>query len=41
MNGPYTALVITAQTLGRGDDRLGGLLMANFLRLLPEIAGFP
>lgn len=29
-------LLIGAEGLGRGDDRLGGLIMANFLRLLAE-----
>lgn len=29
-------LLIGAEGLGRGDDRLGGLIMANLLRLLAE-----
>jgi len=29
-------LIIQGETLGRGDDRLGAGLMANFLRLLGE-----
>ncbi|MFC2035620.1 sulfurtransferase-like selenium metabolism protein YedF [Chloroflexota bacterium] len=29
-------LLITSNVMGRGDDQLGGLLMANFLRLLGE-----
>ena len=28
--------LIQAEGLGRGEDKLGGLLMANFLRLLGE-----
>jgi hypothetical protein len=28
--------LIQSEGLGRGEDRLGGLLMANFLRLLGE-----
>ncbi len=31
-------LLIQSEVLGRGDDRLGVLLMANFLRLLGESA---
>lgn len=30
-------VLITAETLGRGDDDLGGKLMANFLATLPEM----
>ncbi|MBT7290468.1 MAG: sulfurtransferase-like selenium metabolism protein YedF, partial [Chloroflexi bacterium] len=29
-------LFITSEVMGRGDDRLGQMLMANFLRLLDE-----
>jgi selenium metabolism protein YedF len=29
-------ILIQAEVLGKGDDRLGGMLMANFLRLLGE-----
>jgi hypothetical protein len=29
-------LFITSSVMGRGDDQLGELLMANFLRLLGE-----
>ncbi len=29
-------IVIQGETLGRGDERLGSLLIANFLRLLGE-----
>ena len=29
-------LLIQSEGLGKGDDKLGGLLMANFLRLLGE-----
>lgn len=29
-------MVIQGESLGRGDERLGSLLMANFLRLLGE-----
>ncbi len=29
-------LYITSDVIGRGEDKLGGLLMANFLRLLGE-----
>ena len=29
-------ILIQSEGLGRGDDRLGALLMANFLRLLAE-----
>ncbi len=28
--------LIQSESLGRGEDKLGGLLMANFLRLLGE-----
>lgn len=36
--GAYKTLVfITTETLGRGSDELGGKLMENFLRTLPEI----
>ena len=28
--------LITSDVIGRGEDKLGGLLMANFLRLLGE-----
>lgn len=30
------SLFITSDVIGRGEDELGGLLMANFLRLLGE-----
>ena len=30
------AILIQSEGLGQGDDTLGGLLMANFLRLLGE-----
>jgi selenium metabolism protein YedF len=30
------AFLIQSEGLGRGDDRLGSMLMANFLRLLGE-----
>jgi selenium metabolism protein YedF len=30
---------LTRETLGRGDDGLGGKLMANFLKTLPELGG--
>ncbi len=29
-------LLLSSETMGRGDDTLGGMLMANFLRLLSE-----
>jgi selenium metabolism protein YedF len=29
-------LLITSDVMGRGEDKLGGLLIANFLRLLGE-----
>jgi selenium metabolism protein YedF len=29
-------IIITSEGLGRGDDRLGKILMANFLRLLGD-----
>jgi len=29
-------ILIQSEGLGRGDERLGGMLMANFLRLLGE-----
>jgi selenium metabolism protein YedF len=35
------SIVIQAETLGKGDDRLGSLLMANFLRLLGECEDKP
>jgi len=33
------AVFITSDTLGRGDDVLGGKLMGNFLATLPELGG--
>jgi selenium metabolism protein YedF len=33
---PSKVILIQSEGLGRGDDELGGLLMANFLRLLGE-----
>jgi len=32
-----TTVFITAETVGRGDDELGGKLMLNFLGTLPEL----
>jgi selenium metabolism protein YedF len=32
-----TVVFLTAETLGRGDDELGGKLMFNFLSTLPEL----
>ena len=34
-----TTVFITAETIGRGDDGLGGKLMLNFLATLPELSG--
>ena len=34
-------ILIQSEGLGRGDEKLGQLLMANFLRLLTEIEGRP
>ena len=34
-------ILIQSEGLGRGDDKLGGLLIANFLRLLAEIEEKP
>ncbi len=34
-------ILIQSDTLGRGDDTVGGLLMANFLRLLGTSATKP
>lgn len=34
-----TTVFITAETLGHGDDGLGGKLMLNFLATLPELGG--
>jgi selenium metabolism protein YedF len=33
---PSKVILIQSEGLGRGDDELGGMLMANFLRLLGE-----
>jgi selenium metabolism protein YedF len=33
---PSKVFLIQSEGLGRGDDALGGMLMANFLRLLGE-----
>ncbi len=33
---PAKAFLVQSEGLGRGDDRLGQILMANFLRLLGE-----
>lgn len=33
---PPKVFLIQSEGLGRGDDKLGGLLLANFLRLLGE-----
>jgi selenium metabolism protein YedF len=33
---PSKVILIQSEVLGRGDDQLGTLLMANFLRLLGE-----
>jgi selenium metabolism protein YedF len=33
--------LITSDVMGRGEDELGGLLMANFLRLLGESSEKP
>jgi len=33
---PSKVILIQSEVLGRGDDQLGMLLMANFLRLLGE-----
>jgi sulfur transfer complex TusBCD TusB component (DsrH family) len=33
---PSKVFLIQSEGLGRGDDKLGTLLMANFLRLLGE-----
>ena len=32
-----TLVLVTTETLGRGDEELGGKLMANFLTTLPEL----
>ena len=32
-----TLVLITTETIGRGDDTLGGKLMGNFLATLPEL----
>jgi len=29
-------LLLSSETMGQGDDTLGGMLMANFLRVLGE-----
>ena len=34
-------LLVQSEGLGRGDERLGSMLMANFLRLLGENQGKP
>ncbi|MBQ2477583.1 MAG: sulfurtransferase-like selenium metabolism protein YedF, partial [Desulfovibrio sp.] len=34
---PKTLVLITTDTLGRGDDTLGQALMGNFLATLPEL----
>lgn len=40
MNGGFDTaakvFLVTSESIGRGDDQLGKLLMANFLRLLGE-----
>ena len=36
-----TSLILTGRSLGRGDDRLGELLLANYLRLLCERPQLP
>ena len=33
---PSKTILIQSEGLGRGDDKLGAMLMANFLRLLGE-----
>jgi selenium metabolism protein YedF len=33
---PSKTILIQSEVLGRGDDQLGSILMANFLRLLGE-----
>ena len=33
----HTLVLITTETIGRGDDELGGKLMGNFLATLPEL----
>jgi len=38
---PSKVILIQSEGLGRGDDTLGGMLMANFLRLLGENAEKP
>ncbi len=38
---PSKVFLIQSEGLGRGDDSLGKLLMANFLRLLGESAAKP
>jgi len=35
--GQQTTVFITAETIGKGDDELGGKLMFNFLGTLPEL----
>ncbi|MEW5772705.1 MAG: sulfurtransferase-like selenium metabolism protein YedF [Thermodesulfobacteriota bacterium] len=37
--GRKMAVFITSDTIGRGDDELGGKLMSNFLSTLPELGG--
>lgn len=37
--GQKVAVFITSDVMGRGDDELGGKLMANFLSTLPELGG--
>ena len=38
---PPKTFLIQSESLGKGDDQLGKLLMANFLRLLGEIKDKP
>jgi selenium metabolism protein YedF len=38
---PSKVFLIQSEGLGRGDDALGGMLMANFLRLLGESEAKP
>jgi len=38
---PGPSLILTGRSLGRGDDRLGELLLANYLRLLCERPQLP
>ncbi|HEY3374285.1 MAG TPA: sulfurtransferase-like selenium metabolism protein YedF [Candidatus Aquicultor sp.] len=38
---PSTILLLTGETMGRGDDELGFMLLGNFLHLLAENGNVP